>query len=344
MSDPRLSAVPAADLPAADAGVHRPAEPLRLRHGGTLEAWEVGYELVGDAGLPVVVVLGGISAGRHLTAHAADDRPGWWQDVVGPGRAIDTTRVAALGVDWLGGRGASTLPPEDVAIDTHDQARAIAAVLDRLGVARARAVVGSSYGGMVALAFAALFPERLDRAVVVGAAHESAAMSTGIRSIQRRIVRLGVETGRERDALAIARALGMTTYRSAVEFNERFAGPGQVTGGKARFPIESYLEHQGKRFAESFPVRGFLELSQSCDLHRVDPAALRVPTTLVAVEEDTLVPPSQMRTLAAALGELAEFVLVHSVYGHDAFLTDPVVADAVRAALERMESGRAALG
>lgn len=333
MTDPRLVTLSASALPDAVVGVHRPEVPLPLRHGGALTEWAVGYELIGDAGLPVVVVLGGISAGRHLTAHRRDDLPGWWQDVVGPGRSIDTTRVAALGVDWLGGRGASTLPPQDVAIDTHDQARAIAAVLDRLDVARVRAVVGSSYGGMVALAFAALFPERLERAVVVGAAHESAAMSTGIRTIQRKIVRLGVETGREKDALALARALGITTYRSAVEFNERFAGPGQVTGGRARFPIESYLEHQGRKFAESFPVGGFLELSQSCDLHRVAPADVRVPVTLIAVEEDTLVPPSQMRALAGALGERAEFVLVHSVYGHDAFLTDPVVAEAVRAAL-----------
>ena len=240
---------PAAALPGAAVGVLRPADPLPLRYGGTLTGWELGYELIGDARLPLVVVLGGISAGRHVTAHASDAVRGWWQDVVGPGRAIDTTRVAVLGVDWLGGRGASTMPPDDVAIDAYDQVRAIAAVLDELGVRRVRAVVGASYGGMAALAFAALLPERVQRAVVIGAAHESAPMSTGIRSVQRQVVRLGLETGRERDALAIARALGVTTYRSAVEFNVRFAGPPELEHGRARFPIDGYLEHQGRRFA-----------------------------------------------------------------------------------------------
>jgi homoserine O-acetyltransferase len=333
MSDSELATDPTAALPGAAVGVHRSTDPLPLRWGGTLADWDVGYEVTGDARLPVVVVLGGISAGRHVTATEGDPRPGWWQDVVGPGRAIDTRRVAVLGIDWLGGRGESTLPPDDVAIDSYDQARAVAAVLDGLGVRRARAVVGASYGGMVALAFAALFPERAERAVVIGAAHESTAMSTGLRSVQRRIVRLGMDTGRERDALAIARALGVTTYRSAVEFNVRFAGPPEVERGIARFPIDGYLEHMGRRFAESFPVRGFLALSQSCDLHRVDPAEVRAPVTLVAVEEDTLVPPGQMRDLAAALGARATLVMLSSRFGHDAFLIDPAVADAVAEAL-----------
>jgi homoserine O-acetyltransferase len=333
MSDPASVTAPASALPVAVVGVHRATGPLPLRHGGALDGWEVAYELIGDRGRPVIVALGGISAGRHVTAHEGDGSAGWWQDAVGTGRAVDTSQVAVLGVDWLGGRGASTLPPDDVAIDTHDQARAVAAVLDGLGIARVQAVVGASYGGMVALAFAALFPERLGRAVVIGAAHESAPMSTGIRSIQRQIVRLGLETGREREALALARALGVTTYRSAAEFNERFAGPPVVEGGQARFVIESYLEYQGRRFAGSFPVRGFLALSQSCDLHRVDPAAVRAPVTLVAVEEDTLVPPAQVRELAAALGERATLVLLRSRFAHDAFLIDPVVAEAVAAAL-----------
>ena len=328
-----LMSADASVLPPGIAGVHRAAAPLPLRWGGELADWSVGWEVVGDPALPLVVVVGGISAGRHLTANGADATPGFWPGVVGPGRAIDTDRVAALGIDWLGGRGASTLPPDDVAIDTHDQARAIAAVLDGIGVARVQALVGASYGGMVALAFAALFPERLDRAVAIGAAHESAPMTTGLRSIQRRIVRLGLETGRERDALALARALGVTTYRSAVEFNVRFAGPPQVERGLARFPIESYLEHLGRRFSEAFPARGFLALSQSCDLHRVDAADIGAPVTLVGVEEDTLVPPGQVRELAAALGERATLVMLHSKYGHDAFLADPAIGDEVARAL-----------
>ena len=169
-------------------------------------------------------------------------------------------------------------------------------------------------------------------------------MSTGFRSLQRPIVRLGLETGRERDALAIARALGVLTYRSAVEFNTRFAGPPQVEDGVARFPIDGYLEHQGRRFAATFPTRGFLALSQSCDLHHVDPALVRASVTLIAVEEDTLVPPDQMRALAAALGARATLVVLRSQFGHDAFLIDPAIAEAVAEALGGDEGTSEALG
>jgi homoserine O-acetyltransferase len=320
-------------IPAGVTGRHHLEAPLALHWGGRLVACDVGYELVGDPRLPLLVVLGGISAHRHVTAHAADDTPGWWQEFVGPGRALDTERFAVLGVDWLGGRGASTLPPGDLALDTRDQARLVTAVLDRVRVARAHAVVGASYGGMVALALAAIAPERLGRAVVIGAAHESAPMSTALRSIQRQIVQLGLETGRVAQGLTIARALGMTTDRSAVEFDERFAAPPVVENGRARFVIESYLEYQGRKFSESFPPEGFLALSQSLDLHRVDPADVRAPVTLIGVEEDTLVPPGQLRALAAALGARADLVMLRSRYGHDAFLKDPAVAAAAARAI-----------
>ena len=110
------------------------------------------FELIGPSGAPLVVVLGGISASRHVVATEHDPSPGWWETVVGPGRAIDTTRLRVLGVDYLdGGRGSDGRPKRIVS--THDQADAIAAVLDRLSVERAHALIGASYGGMVALAF-----------------------------------------------------------------------------------------------------------------------------------------------------------------------------------------------
>ena len=325
----------ATTLPAGITGRHHLARPLALHYGGRLVGCEVGYELIGDPRRqPLLLVVGGISAHRHVTAHAADDTPGWWQQFVGPGRAIDTDHWAVLGVDWLGGRGASTLPPGDVALDTRDQARLVAAVLDRIGVPKLHAFVGASYGGMVALAFAATFPERLDRAVVIAAAHESAPMSTALRSLQRQIVQFGIETGHVARGLTIARALGMTTYRSAIEFNERFAGPPMVEDGRARFIVESYLDYHGRKFADNLPPEGFLALSQSLDLHRVAPAEVTVPVTLVGVEEDTLVPPAQLHALAAALGDRGTLVMLHSIYGHDAFLKDQAVAEAAARALE----------
>lgn len=268
-------------------------------------------ELVGDASLPVVVVLGGISATRHVTSHAADGRPGWWESFVGQGRAVDLRRFRVFGLDWAACSGAPVL--------THDQARALALALDQEGIRAVHAIVGASYGGMVALAFAAQFPQRVGRLAVISAAHESHPMATAVRSIQRRIVRLGLERGCAGEAVALARALAMTTYRTAEEFAARFDGRPTRSG---RFPVEEYLDRCGERFAAEVSPERFLALSESLDLHRVTPEAVAVPTHLLAVSEDTLVPPWQMQALRARLGGTASLSEIRSAYGHDAFLKE----------------------
>jgi homoserine O-acetyltransferase len=308
-------------------------DSLALEHGGVLEGVDLGFTLYGEPGLPLVVVLGGISSGRNITGETGE---GWWQDLVGEGRAIDPRTSAVLGMDFLGGTGASTgaTGPGFPAISTFDQARAVAAVLDHLGVARAHAIVGSSYGGMVALAFAARFGQRLDRQVVMSAAHESHPMATALRSLQRRAVRLGLETGRMEEGLAIARGIAMTTYRTAEEFADRFDAVPDRTPDGFCFPVEEYLEHHGAEFVRRFSPWSFLCLSESIDVHRVDPARISTPTTLVAVDRDALVPPWQMRTLAERLAGPVRSIEIRSIYGHDAFLKETrAVSDILRTSL-----------
>lgn len=269
------------------------------------------------------VVLGGISASRHVTAHAGDDAPGWWQDIVGPGRAIDTTRVRVLGVDYLdGGRDAAGFPARTVT--THEQADAIARILDEVDVPTVHAVIGSSYGGMVALAFAERWPERVREIVVISASHEPHPMTTALRAIQRGIVELGIATGETGEALALARALAMTTYRSAREFAERFdSAPVERTASSARFRVEDYLRSHGERFARDWAPHRFLALSLSADLHRVDPAAITTRALLVSAEGDRVVPFEQMRALADELRGPTRLFHLPSTRGHDAFLTEP---------------------
>ena len=299
-------------------------DSLTLELGGVLTGAEIGFTLYGDPDLPLVVVLGGISAGRKVRGSGNARRHGWWQDFVGDGLAIDTRSFAALGVDFLGGAGSSTAPggPGFPAISTVDQARTIVAVLDHLGIARARAVVGSSYGGMVALAFAARFGHRLGRLVVISAAHESHPMATALRTLQRRAVRLGLESGRVEEGLAIARGIAMTTYRTAEEFAGRFGTIPDRTSTGLRFPVEEYLEHHGASFGRRFSPWSFLCLSESLDLHHVDPDRISTPTTLVAVDTDALVPPWQLRALAERLGGPVRLIEISSIYGHDAFLKE----------------------
>lgn len=304
---------------------------LPLEHGGVLHRPRIAYELSGPAAAPLVVVLGGISAGRHVTATATDPSAGWWQDMVGPGRAIDTDRRRILAFDYLGGNGDSSGPRCPVggqgpaafpAISTLDQARALLYLLDHLDEGPLAALVGASYGGMVGLAFAALAPQRLARLIVISAAHRSHPQATAWRSLQRGIVSLAREHGCVDRGLALARGLAMTTYRTAEELAQRFdAAPERDPSGRFRFPVEGYLEARGRCFADIFDADAFLNLSQSIDLHRVDPAAVLTPTLLLAVSSDQLVPPGHMDELAAALPR-AEIHHLDSPFGHDAFLKE----------------------
>lgn len=311
-------------------------DALALDFGGLLENVDVGFTLYGDPRLPLVVVLGGISAGRDIARSPGTLPPGWWQDFVGKGLAVDTRSFSVLGVDFLGGAGASTGPegPGFPVIGTGDQAGAVAAVLDHLGLGRVHALVGASYGGMAALAFAARFGERLDRLVVISAAHESHPMATALRTLQRRAIRMGLESGRVEEGLAIARGIAMTSYRTAEEFAGRFDPTPCAAAEGFRFPVEEYLEYKGAAFARRFPPWSFLCLSESLDLHRVDPSLIRTPATLIGVDSDTLVPPWQMRSLAKALGGHTRSFGIQSIYGHDAFLKEVgAVTDIIRESL-----------
>ena len=238
------------------------------------------------------------------------------------GGALDPARQRLVGIEYLGGRSdAGILRP----VTTHDQARAVAAVLDDLGVADA-SLVGASYGGMVALAFAELFPGRVERLVVLCAAHRTHPMATALRTLQRSAAGLGAASGQEGRGVALARALAMTTYRSAQEFEERFDSapltPGAPGEGPARFPVEEYLDARGRDFVQRFDADRFLALSESIDLHRTRPASLPPDSLLVSVDSDSLVPPWLVEELARSSSRGATHVTIRSPFGHDAFLKE----------------------
>jgi homoserine O-acetyltransferase len=123
----------------------------------------------------------------------------------------------------------------------------------------------------------------------------------------------------------LARALAMATYRSAREFAERFPDPPARTEDGFRFPVESYLLARGESYAAQYKPEAFVCLSESIDLHRVEPERIDVPMTLLAVLEDQLVPPDDMRELRDRLAGGCQLVEIHSLFGHDAFLKETEV-------------------
>lgn len=276
----------------------------------------ISYEIVGPRGAPVVAVLGGISATRHVTSSASNADAGWWQDVVGPGRSIDTAAFRVIGIDYL--THSTTGDPAT----THDQAVALDAALDDAGIAHVHAVVGASYGGMVALAFGAAFPDRVGRLIVISAAHESDPMATALRHLQRRVVALGSSVGRERDGLAIARGIAMTSYLTPGYFEERIGGCDRSDARTVEDRIGHYLKDRGEHFADRWTSERYNALSLSLDLHCLRPEEITVPTAIFAISSDRLVPVAQSRELARRLGGPSQLIELDSLFGHDAFLGD----------------------
>jgi homoserine O-acetyltransferase len=312
-------------LPAGAELCHLPVS-FPLARGGALRGAVLAFERQGPPDAPVLAVLGGISAGRHVSAHAAVPGPGWWEGAVGDGLPIDTGRYQVLSFDWLGGAGASTSPAAGDAfpfVGTEDQALALVHLLDRLRVDRLHALVGCSYGGMVGLQFAARFPGRVARLCAIAAAHRSHPQASAWRAVQRGIVALGARHGCAAEALRLARGLAMTTYRSPQELARRFAGAPRWEDGAPRLPVEDWLDARGAAFAGRWLPEQFLCLNASIDAHEVDPARVAVPTWLASFATDQLVPPADVRELAQALPRLAAHREVATVHGHDAFLVEP---------------------
>jgi homoserine O-acetyltransferase len=305
-----MTAVAALARPPADA-----AAPLR----GTTrldDTSELAWQSWGPAGAPVVLVMGGLSADRNCGG-----LPGaWWDAQCGPGKALDPGRLQLLGVDWLD-RDGSGRP-----IGSDTQAAALVALLDALGIGHLHLAIGASWGGAVAQQLACRLGSRLGHALIVAAAHRPAPWAGALRRIQREIVEQAPESRRAL-ALAQARRLAILGYRTPEDLALRFDTADDAA---------AWLDHHGRRFAASFDADRFLRLSAALDAHHCEPERIGVPTTLVAIRDDLLVPPGLMREFAQRIGAPVRLAEIASVHGHDAFLADSrAMAAVLSAALAR---------
>jgi homoserine O-acetyltransferase len=278
----------------------------------------VRWTLHGAPHGPAVIVQGGISADRH--AKGGVDGAGWWDALVGPGRAIDTNRFRVLSIDWLECADLG----DALAVASADQADALAALLLALDVPSVHAFVGASYGAMVGLQFCARHPRRARRLVAIAGAHRAHPLSVALRNLQREIVRLGERFGDSAAGLDLARRLAMTTYRGEREFAERCSATPvfDAEDGRHHFAEEAWLKAAGAGFARRFSVQRFLSLSESIDLHCLAPEDIQVPTILIGIASDRVVPLADLCELQRRCGAAATLHVIDSRYGHDAFLKE----------------------
>ena len=288
---------------------------FQLESGERLMADRIQGRLHGPDDGPLIAVAGGISSGR-FPALDAEGAPGWWPWLVCRGGAVDPGRARVLAFDFLPGNDQGT-----VTITATDQARLLALLLDGIGEPRLDAFVGASYGGIVALAFAAAFPDRIGRLVVISAAHRTHPMATAWRGLQRRILTFARKAGQEAEGIALARELAMTSYRTPEEFGLRFASTAPAAAGES-YPVCEYLTARGAAYGQVMAVDRWISLSDSLDRHVVAPEQILAPLTLVGFTSDRLVPIDDLRDLAARVPALKRFVEAPSIFGHDAFLKE----------------------
>ncbi len=290
---------------------------MPLRHGGVAN-FTLRYELAGPTGAPLLLVAGGISAGRHVVASEEFPDAGWWQ-----AQAASFGGYRLLAIDWVGADGAIDLP-----IDPADQVEAMAWLLDELGEPRAKAFIGASYGAMVGMHLTARHPHRLGALLAISAAEKAHPFASACRALQRQALTLGERFGDPASGVALARAMAMLTYRTPDEFADRFADEPEVQGRRVRVAAEDYLDAHGQRHCRRMSSVAYRRLSESIDLHRIDPGEIMLPLTLVAVDQDALVPACDIEALAGQIAG-SRFHLIHSRFGHDAFLKEEAQVGAI---------------
>ena len=342
--------------------VATPAEPLRLEQGGVLERVAVAYEEYGELAPEqdnTVLVCHALTGSAHAAGVGErEEVPGWWDPLIGPGKAIDTRRFHVVCSNVLGGcygtTGPSSLDPATgrgygVAFPRYtvrDMVEVQRRLLDKLGVGSLRAVVGGSMGGMQVLEWAAMFPERVQAIAPIAIGSRHSAWAIGLNEVARRAITSDPEwrggsypVERQPEAgLGLARAIAMLSYRSFDSLEQRFgrerALQSRDTVG-ASFEIASYLAYQGVKLVERFDANTYLYLTMAMDDYDLSEGrgrlaevlrGLKMPALVLGVDSDVLYPEAEAKALAAALPN-ASYARISSPHGHDAFLIEfPQVA------------------
>jgi homoserine O-acetyltransferase len=313
---------------------------FRPERGGAIADARLRYRVYGDLAL-------GRNRGAVLVFHAltgSAELDAWWQPVLGPGRALDTQRHPVIAANLLGSCYGSS-GPSDVAdgsfpaLTASDLARAQVPLLAHLGIDRLALVTGGSLGGMVALQWGRLSPVPIDRLVVFAAPGRTSAQSIAWNAAQR----LAIEAdpawqggrypeGRGPTAgLAAARAIAMITYRSQVEFEDRFARRESRRPGQ--FDVEYYLRRHGEKLVARFDARSYVALMGAMDAHDVgdfEAAGRQTARTTrqvigVGIDTDILYYPAEVKAWVEAYargGADARYEEIRTPYGHDAFLIE----------------------
>lgn len=341
------------------------AEPLPLRSGHTLSAYTLAFETYGrlaEDRSNAILICHALTGDAHVAGYHTDnpaERPGWWDEAVGPGKMFDTNRFFILCSNVLGGCQGSTGPASIApdgqpyglrfpAVTVADMVAAQARLLDRLGIDRLVAVAGGSLGGMQALQWAAAYPDRVEHCLFLASTPRSSTQNIAFNEIGRQAIYADPHwNGGDyyggpppHSGLAVARMVGHITYMSEHSLENKFSRRLQghptlpYSFTTAEYAVESYLRYQGAKFVERFDANSYLYVTKACDYFDIGEghpslaaalASVRAQFLVVSFSSDWLYTPEQALDLVTALegsGHDVRYHLIHADFGHDSFLVE----------------------
>lgn len=359
------------------------SEPLKLKSGEVLPAYDLTYETYGTLNADrsnAVMICHALSGNHHVAGKYAetDKYPGWWDNLIGPGRPLDTNKFFVIGLNNLGGchgsSGPASINPatgkpwgaDFPVVTVEDWVASQARLADHLGIDQLAAVIGGSLGGMQALQWTMSYPDRVRHALVIASAPNLTAQNMAFNEVARQAIMTDPEfydghyyehNTVPRRGLRIARMLGHITYLSddamGAKFGRKLRDGAIKYGFGVEFEMESYLRYQGDKFAEAFDANTYLRMTRALDYF--DPAAEHggdLSAALAGVKADFLVvsftsdwrfSPARSREIMKALldNECAvSYAEVTAAHGHDAFLMpDPHYHDILRSYLQNIRTG-----
>lgn len=345
--------------------------PLTMESGATLGPIEVAYETYGalapDGG-NAILICHALTGSAHAAWYndPSEKAPGWWDPIVGPGRAFDTDRAFVICSNVLGGCYGTTGP---ISIDPatgerfgmrfpqmsiRDMVHVQKALCDHLGVKRLLTIAGGSMGGMQVLEWPLLYPDMVCSIMPIATAGRHSAWCVALNEVARESILLdpswrggSYETQPAR-GLGLARMLAMISYRSDIEYADRFrrdrvSPDGPCFDPNNRFQVESYLHYQGEKLVQRFDANTYLYITRAMDYHDISRGRaaytdvlgeIRCPALCAGISTDVLYPVHEQKELCRAMPN-ARYFQIDSIHGHDAFLIEwDQVTAAMRGFLE----------
>ncbi|MCC7437388.1 MAG: homoserine O-acetyltransferase [Armatimonadetes bacterium] len=325
--------------------------PFVLESGRGLAKLHLAYESYGrlSRNRDNVILLCHALTGSAAAGPGPDGRAGWWVELIGPGRALDTDHYHILCSNIIGSCYGSTGPgsinPETgipygndfPAVTIRDMVRAQRLLLNHLGIGRVHCVIGGSMGGMQVLEWGLLFPDDVGLLIPIATAAQHSPWALAFNAIAREAIALGAAAGDVAAGLRLARKVAMMTYRSPQEFAERFGRTTSDTPSDRNgvhpdgtFAVESWLEHHGQRLAQRFTPESFNAITRAMDCHDVARGrgslrhalgAIAQPTLCIGISSDQLYPPEEQQQIAQLIPN-SRYAQINSASGHDAFLIE----------------------